>query len=362
MRRHFNDFGQNKIIAFALLCGCDYDDGVSGAGKDSVLKFLNQHTDATILNRIRSWNTQPEVFDNLEMKLNEKLFCKLCGHRFFNGKSSHRKDGCSDCGTLKECKETYKHKEFYTNGKNEIQIRKKALTKADFPSEKLISEFLEEKDTITKQIANLKFQWKCPNLIKFIEFAAIHLEWDELYAFEKILPLVTRWHLLNPKNRDVNNFVPEAKTIQKKRQQKGKNCYQVLWHDPKNYYSQVISDIRENAKEEHGNEYVVNFDNVWVTIESSDLMESVYPKLVVEFLKSKSKHVIKKRKSNDEFEDNNREKRPKSITFIDLEDSVELEAEKSFFFEENFESKVDLFEKSCDKIILLSSDDDEGNE
>ena len=49
----------------------------------------------------------------------------------------------------------------------------------------------------------------------------MYLEWEELYAFEKLFPLVTRWHLLNPKIKEYSMLVPTADIIQKKRQLKG---------------------------------------------------------------------------------------------------------------------------------------------
>ena len=50
-----------------------------------------------------------------------------------------------------------------------------------------------------------------------------------------------------------------------------------------------------------------------------------------------------------------------SIVIDDVEVDVEVDGQRetSFFFEHNFKSNVDLFEKSCDKIIVLSSDDDD---
>lgn len=46
------DIGQNKTIAMALLCGCDYcPEGVGGVGKDAVTKLFNIYSDAEILDR-----------------------------------------------------------------------------------------------------------------------------------------------------------------------------------------------------------------------------------------------------------------------------------------------------------------------
>lgn len=43
--------GRNKMIVMALLCGCDYDNGVNGVGKESVMKFFQLVEDDVILKR-----------------------------------------------------------------------------------------------------------------------------------------------------------------------------------------------------------------------------------------------------------------------------------------------------------------------
>lgn len=46
------DIGQNKMIAMALLCGCDYcPEGVGGVGRDAVTKLFELYTDEQILDR-----------------------------------------------------------------------------------------------------------------------------------------------------------------------------------------------------------------------------------------------------------------------------------------------------------------------
>lgn len=46
------DFGRNKIIVMALLCGCDYcPEGVGGVGRDAVQKLFGVYQDKDILER-----------------------------------------------------------------------------------------------------------------------------------------------------------------------------------------------------------------------------------------------------------------------------------------------------------------------
>lgn len=47
------DFGRNKIIVMALLCGCDYcPEGVGGVGRDAVQKLFTMYSEADILDRL----------------------------------------------------------------------------------------------------------------------------------------------------------------------------------------------------------------------------------------------------------------------------------------------------------------------
>lgn len=45
------NIGRNKMIALALLCGCDYDDGVNGVGKEATLKFFKTVKEEDVLQR-----------------------------------------------------------------------------------------------------------------------------------------------------------------------------------------------------------------------------------------------------------------------------------------------------------------------
>jgi len=45
------NIGRNKMIALALLCGCDYNEGVNGIGKEASLKFFKIVEDRDVLQR-----------------------------------------------------------------------------------------------------------------------------------------------------------------------------------------------------------------------------------------------------------------------------------------------------------------------
>jgi hypothetical protein len=65
------------------------------------------------------------------------------------------------------------------------------------------------------------------------------LNWTESYAFEKFIPLVTRWQLYNLQNASMTShqvalpFMPS--TVTKKRVLKGVKSFEVKWKDNRDY-------------------------------------------------------------------------------------------------------------------------------
>lgn len=125
------NIGRNKMIALALLCGCDYDEGVSGVGKEAALKFFKIVEDQDVLqrlyyqiywfnkvyiyiyffllvlslSRIQKWRSDTSL-DRAERDLANPDLCTSCGHR---GKiQKHTKSGCSDCGTATKCNDDFR--------------------------------------------------------------------------------------------------------------------------------------------------------------------------------------------------------------------------------------------------------------
>lgn len=109
------------------------------------------------------------------------------------------------------------------------------------------------------------------------------LEWSEIYAFQKVLPLLTRWQL-QQKNATIvsqsqNGFVSPA-FIFKKRNPKAIPCYEIIWKDEYKYFSEIFPDEQvERYLLENEN----NLDSLWTTIEPADLVDRVYPFLIEEF-------------------------------------------------------------------------------
>lgn len=156
------DLKQNKAVALALLCGCDYlPDGVEGVGKEAVLKLFSMYSDEKILERLREWRDKAGKFTELELKVDDKMFCSGCGH--LGHFIKHTKAGCSDCRMSKGC-DTSVWKEKRLIIKAELLIRKKALEQPNFPSEEIITEFLNH-PPMPKELPT---EWSQPNVVKFI--------------------------------------------------------------------------------------------------------------------------------------------------------------------------------------------------
>ncbi|XP_076256397.1 XPG-like endonuclease isoform X1 [Rhynchophorus ferrugineus] len=271
-------FGRNKIIAMALLVGCDYSEGVHGVGKDSVMKLFERVSDENILDFIRSWRDKKDLYDKYERQLNDKTHCSSCGH--IGKVQSHTKSGCSFCKSTKGCDST-KYKEERQAIKNELTIRNKAIQDPNFPDESLINEFLRRKDNVK----TLDLKWKQPDVVNFVKFASKFLQWEEYYSFEKILPILTRWQCKYPEKilhrSDLKGTVVPDK-IKKARHPKGVPSYEIIWTDPTDSFKGLIP-------EEQLQEHNIEPEKLWSTVEPQDLVEAAYPDLAEAYRQSKIK-------------------------------------------------------------------------
>ncbi|XP_011180536.1 flap endonuclease GEN [Zeugodacus cucurbitae] len=276
------DFGQNKTIVMALLCGCDYcPEGIGGIGRDGVLKLFNKYKEQEILERIRSWRQEDSKYTALEMRVDDKLICNNCGH--MGRTQSHTKSGCGICRTNRGCDESL-WKEERLSLKAELSLRKKAMTDPSFPSEEIISEFLNEPPTIP----TLNLTWRQPNIVKFIKQIGKLLQWAEIYCFQKFLPLLTRWQVRNMKkgtNFDAVHYI-SIKEIVKKRTVRGVISLEIIWEDQNGFFNGLIPNIQ---LQEFEKENTKGLFGLWSTIEPLYLVENAYPELVEAFLKSKEK-------------------------------------------------------------------------
>lgn len=129
------------------------------------------------------------------------------------------------------------------------------------------------------------------------------IQWDEIYCFQKFLPLLTRWQLHHA-NEDTSNIVlrgcVQPDFIKKKRTPKGVPSYEIIWKDQQGYFHALIPDDQlrlffSTNKEKTETEAL---QLLWSTIEPIDLVEKAYPELVAKFEESKAKGKPKKTKKS----------------------------------------------------------------
>ncbi|XP_025263208.1 flap endonuclease GEN isoform X2 [Camponotus floridanus] len=283
------NIGRNKMIVLALLCGCDYSEGVNGVGKEAALKFFKTVDDENVLQRIQNWKTDTSL-DRIESDLLNPNLCTSCGHQ---GKlQKHNKSGCDDCGTVEKCNDNFREKRALML--NEISLRRKILHDKNFPNQELIEEFLNKKDLISSK---LDIGWKQPQVYQFIDFMEKHLCWEPQYAFEKIFTLTTRWQLLHlsdftPAERlsMSNLFIPDQ--IKKIRNIRSIASYEIIW---KKEHS-VIEMLKEYKEQIELNDNDIE-GILLTTIEPQDLVLKCYPELV-EIFENTRNVKTKKRTTN----------------------------------------------------------------
>lgn len=120
------------------------------------------------------------------------------------------------------------------------------------------------------------------------------LQWEEIYCFQKFLPLLTRWQLFHYGGSSQNlplrgNVWPDF--IKKKRAPKGIASYEIVWKDDQKCFEGLIPtsqletylSLKGCANDDEA------LQSLWSTIEPIDLVEKAYPDLVEKFLQSKIK-------------------------------------------------------------------------
>lgn len=120
------------------------------------------------------------------------------------------------------------------------------------------------------------------------------LEWSEIYAFQKVFPLLTRWQLYQDNEFEVSHaqrgFVVPA-FIKKRRNLKSIPSYEIVWRDEHNYFRDLFPDEQLNT-------FLIENENdadiLWTTVEPAALVDHIYPHLILEFEAAK---LLAKKKS-----------------------------------------------------------------
>lgn len=153
------------------------------------------------------------------------------------------------------------------------------------------------------------------------------IQWDELYCFQKFLPLLTRWQLFHicdgSENVTLRGSV-QPDFIKKKRTPKGVPSYEIIWKDEQGCFDCLIPDAQlrmfYTTNKEKTESEALNL--LWSTIEPIDLVEKAYPDLVTQFEESKAKGKAKKSKKTQETTKATKSQKAKS-TDVDDVDAVD---------------------------------------
>ncbi|KAL0129467.1 hypothetical protein PUN28_001626 [Cardiocondyla obscurior] len=284
------NIGRNKMIALALLCGCDYNEGVNGVGKEAALKFFKTVEEKDVLQRLNNWRFDKSL-DRTELELLNPDLCTSCGHQ---GKlRKHLNSGCVDCGTIRTCNDDFKEKRALIL--NEISLRKKALHDKNFPSQELIDEFLTRKDSA---LTKLDIKWKQPQIFQFIDFMDKHVCWKPQYAFEKIFALTTRWQVLHLPDFTIHErlsmtdlFIPDY--IKKIRNIRSIASYEIIWKKEHTAVD-MLNEFKKQAKEDDDDDDDDINDNLLSSIEPQEMVLKCYPELVETFENTRNVKMKKK--------------------------------------------------------------------
>ncbi|XP_053600966.1 flap endonuclease GEN isoform X2 [Plodia interpunctella] len=256
-----NGFGRNKMVALAILCGCDYGVGACGSSITTVVSFLHTISDSEVIPRLLSWVSDPVHYEKQARFVSAPGRCDRCGHV---GRT-HLKNGCPVCVTHRGCNDLG-HKSKVSEVKRELSLRNRALTcGVPFPEPKVMKEFL---NATPEKIDLDSLKYPVPSLIQFVKLMSCKLDWSERYCVEKFLPVLTKWHLQD----SVPNRTIKPIMIKKKRIPRGVPSFEVVWTDIDGQYEALIPDELFEVDEDHS--------KPWTTTERQDLMRQYYPELV----------------------------------------------------------------------------------
>ncbi|GFY40633.1 flap endonuclease GEN homolog 1 [Trichonephila inaurata madagascariensis] len=289
-KSHLN---QRNLIALALLLGCDYVKGVPGIGKEAAVKLIKELETDDLLQRFQDWKTktESELFPGYAEGLKKESHCSRCSH--VGSMSKHKKEGCIMCDSTITCYMSDSRKpcvcKWCQNNltrlkqKNELKVYLASKDIPDFPSIKVIEEYLNFTDQIPDDDA---LDWQCPNLKEFQDKAFHYLSWTFLNSFEKCLPIITSWQQfklskLCQAHTDNKILLYKPVKVVKSRIVSGVDCLEVQW---------TLTDDQSSEIE----------DENLRTVENEERFRKSYLDIVEEFYsllkKSKSPSKPKNRK------------------------------------------------------------------
>lgn len=109
------------------------------------------------------------------------------------------------------------------------------------------------------------------------------MEWDEIYSFQKMLPLLTRWQLMRSDATEIKchrGYITPS-FIRKKRAPRGIPSYEIVWSDTNKDFHDLITD--EQLDRFRLQNSTLGLETLWTTIEPIELVNRIYPELVEEY-------------------------------------------------------------------------------
>uniref|UniRef100_V5HPS1 Putative flap endonuclease gen protein 1 n=1 Tax=Ixodes ricinus TaxID=34613 RepID=V5HPS1_IXORI len=227
---------REKLIALAVLSGCDYSSGLPSVGKETALKFLHSLQHVDVIERLRSW-FRDQKYEMLEKKVDAMVkkdsHCTHCQH--LGTRSSHQTNGCEACDTKKTCRpvqpesadckcEWHEQSAIKQKWKLELELRKKAKQVKMFPPEDVIREFLNKNDKVER----VDVAWTRPKTSQFESFMSNTLRWKGQDSRENLFPVLTCWHLRNKNDNTCDTGLMPIRVV-KERVVQGADFFEVEW-------------------------------------------------------------------------------------------------------------------------------------
>jgi len=239
------------MIGLALVCGCDYSDGVTGVGRTTINKFLDERSfEEDFITRFKSWLHKDTLPTNIS--------------------------------------------------KSEATIIKKALKMENFYNQKIIDEYLTCKDDLSK--VRKKLRWGYPNVKGIQDFLLDKLEWPIEYTLSKVLQVSTSTYLEKLSDGTYYPVPITPESVVKTRCQQGVSLVEIKWRKYDNG-NETYSKRWEGCPEE------------FVTLENQQVVVKVLPELVDTYSKmkeekkqgskTKSKRKAKKKEDTGEIASEN---------------------------------------------------------
>jgi len=129
--------------------------------------------------------------------------------------------GCAQSGEACHC-EWHKNETRY----EEITIRNK-VTQVEGLKQDIVDIFDEFRNEIHLEQRGSSIQsWQMPSVSNFVDIATRKLKWEISYAVEKILPLLSRWVIINGKQCHAEDLPIQPLRVVKKRVKRlAYSCY-----------------------------------------------------------------------------------------------------------------------------------------